>query len=37
MRVGMTFLPVEKNPRLQCEGIFERIISEEGLTVLGLA
>ncbi|MGO9085037.1 MAG: glutamate synthase large subunit [Candidatus Sulfotelmatobacter sp.] len=33
--VGMTFLPVEKHPRLQCEGILERIIREEGLTVLG--
>jgi len=33
--VGMTFLPVEKHPRLQCEGILERIIKEEGLTVLG--
>jgi len=33
--VGMTFLPVEKHPRLQCEGIFERIAHEEGLAVLG--
>ena len=33
--VGMTFLPVEKHPRLQCEGILERIIREEGLKVLG--
>src|SRR5271165_4278224 len=33
--VGMTFLPVEKQPRLQCEGILERIVREEGLTVLG--
>ena len=33
--VGMTFLPVEKHQRLQCEGIFERIIREEGLSVLG--
>jgi len=33
--VGMTFLPVEKHPRLQCEGIFERIVREEGLTLLG--
>jgi glutamate synthase (NADPH) large chain len=33
--VGMTFLPVEKHDRLQCEGILERIIREEGLTVLG--
>src|SRR5690242_10400941 len=33
--VGMTFLPVEKQPRLNCEGVLERIIQEEGLTVLG--
>jgi glutamate synthase domain-containing protein 1 len=33
--VGMTFLPVEKHERLQCEGILERIIREEGLAVLG--
>src|SRR5436309_3169425 len=33
--VGMTFLPVEKHPRLQCEGILERIIKEEGLALLG--
>src|SRR5580698_8371345 len=33
--VGMTFLPVEKHARLQCEGILERIVREEGLTVLG--
>jgi glutamate synthase (NADPH) large chain len=33
--VGMTFLPVEKHQRLQCEGILERIIREEGLRVLG--
>ena len=33
--VGMTFLPVEKHPRLQCEGILERIVREEGLTPLG--
>ena len=33
--VGMTFLPVEKHPRLQSEGILERIIKEEGLTLLG--
>src|SRR5271167_1977114 len=33
--VGMTFLPVEKHPRLQCEGVLERIVCEEGLTVLG--
>ena len=33
--VGMTFLPVEPHQRLQCEGIIERIVREEGLTVLG--
>jgi len=33
--VGMVFLPVEKQERLQCEGILERIAGEEGLTVLG--
>ncbi len=33
--VGMTFLPVEKHARLQCEGILERIVREEGLKPLG--
>ena len=33
--VGMVFLPVGKHQRLQCEGIFERIAREEGLSVLG--
>jgi glutamate synthase (NADPH/NADH) large chain len=33
--VGMCFLPVEKGQRLQAEGILERIIQEEGLSVLG--
>ena len=33
--VGMTFLPVERHQRLQSEGILERIVREEGLTVLG--
>ena len=33
--VGMVFLPVEKHPRLQCEGILERIIREEELNLLG--
>jgi glutamate synthase (NADPH) large chain len=33
--VAMCFLPVEKQDRLQCEGIFERIAKEEGLAVLG--
>ncbi len=31
----MCFLPVEKHNRLRCEGIFERIVREEGLKVLG--
>ncbi len=33
--VGLVFLPVEKNQRLTCEGILERIVREEGLSVLG--
>ena len=33
--VGMVFLPVERQQRLTCEGIFERIAREEGLEVLG--
>ena len=33
--VAMVFLPVDKHSRLQCEGVFERIATEEGLTVLG--
>src|ERR1700675_3455463 len=33
--VAMTFLPVEKQQRLLCEGILERIAREEGLSVLG--
>ena len=33
--IGMAFLPVEPHPRLMCEGIVERIVREEGLTVLG--
>src|SRR5437660_53202 len=33
--VGVTFLPVDPHPRLQCEGIIERIVREEGLTALG--
>jgi glutamate synthase domain-containing protein 2/glutamate synthase domain-containing protein 1/glutamate synthase domain-containing protein 3 len=32
---GLVFLPVEPHPRLICEGIFERIIAEEGLQMLG--
>ena len=33
--VAMAFFPVEKNARLRCEGILERMVREEGLTVLG--
>src|SRR3954454_7872522 len=33
--VAMVFLPVEKHGRLQCEGVLERIIRGEGLTLLG--
>src|SRR5712692_7282446 len=33
--IAMTFLPVEKQQRLLCEGILERISREEGLAVLG--
>ena len=33
--VAMAFLPVDKHSRLQCEGVFERIATEEGLKVLG--
>jgi glutamate synthase (NADPH) large chain len=33
--IGMVFLPVERHQRLRVEGILERIIREEGLTVLG--
>jgi glutamate synthase domain-containing protein 2/glutamate synthase domain-containing protein 1/glutamate synthase domain-containing protein 3 len=33
--VGMIFFPVEKNARLQCEAVLERLAREEGLTVLG--
>ena len=33
--IGMVFLPVEKHQRLKTEGVIERIVEEEGLTVLG--
>jgi len=33
--VAMCFLPVERQNRLQCEGVFERIAQEEGCKVLG--
>ncbi|MBI4891016.1 MAG: glutamate synthase large subunit [Acidobacteria bacterium] len=32
---GLVFLPVEKQQRLLCEGIIERIIREEGLELIG--
>jgi len=32
---GMVFFPVERQQRLQCEGVMERIVREEGLTMLG--
>jgi glutamate synthase domain-containing protein 2/glutamate synthase domain-containing protein 1/glutamate synthase domain-containing protein 3 len=31
----MLFLPVERHQRLICEGILERVVREEGLSVLG--
>src|SRR5271165_3602390 len=33
--VGMTLLPVEPHARLRTEGMVERIVSEEGLRVIG--
>jgi glutamate synthase domain-containing protein 2/glutamate synthase domain-containing protein 1/glutamate synthase domain-containing protein 3 len=33
--VGMVFLPVERQERILCAGILERIIREEGLSLLG--
>ncbi|MGE5488286.1 MAG: glutamate synthase large subunit [bacterium] len=33
--VGMVFMPIERHQRLICEGIIERVVKEEGLTVLG--
>jgi glutamate synthase domain-containing protein 2/glutamate synthase domain-containing protein 1/glutamate synthase domain-containing protein 3 len=33
--VAMCFLPVERQQRLVCEGVLERITREEGLAVLG--
>lgn len=32
--VGMIFLPLEPNSRYYCEGVFERILREEGLTLI---
>ena len=33
--VAMCFLPVDRHSRLQCEGVFERICTAEGLKVIG--
>ncbi len=33
--IAMCFLPVERQQRLYCEGLLERISRDEGLTVLG--
>ena len=33
--VAMCFLPVDKQDRLQCEGVLERIAQEEGLSIIG--
>ncbi len=33
--VGMVFLPVDMHDRLRCAGILERIMGDEGLTILG--
>ncbi len=33
--IAMCFLPVERQQRLYCEGLLERITRDEGLTVLG--
>ena len=33
--VGMTFLPVDPHERILCEGMLEKIVVEEGLSLLG--
>src|SRR5208282_1587643 len=33
--IGMVFLPVARQERVLCEGIIEKIVGEEGLSVLG--
>ena len=33
--VGQIFFPVERHQRLECEGIIERVVADEGLSVLG--
>ena len=33
--IGMVFLPVDRQERMLCEGILEKIAKEHGLTVLG--
>ena len=32
---GMVFFPVERHQRLQCEGVIETVVREEGLSFLG--
>jgi glutamate synthase domain-containing protein 1 len=32
--VGMLFLPVEPQPRFECEAIIERVVQEEGLMMV---
>jgi glutamate synthase (NADPH) large chain len=32
---GIVFFPVERHQRLQCEGVIERVVREEGLKFLG--
>jgi glutamate synthase (NADPH) large chain len=33
--VAMVFLPVEPQPRFLCQGVFDRIVQEEGLSIIG--
>ena len=33
--IGMVFLPVARQERVLCEGIIEKIVDEEGLSILG--
>ncbi|NDL68803.1 glutamate synthase large subunit [Anaerotalea alkaliphila] len=33
--VGMIFLPQEPNARFFCEGVFERVLEQEGLSLIG--
>ena len=34
---GIVFFPVERHQRLQCEGVIERVVREEGLKVFRMA